>query len=221
MMNIFRGKAARIPKTTEAICALAMNGADYSKKLPAVEAFSAAAVAGDIAPLATFLYHYMVYKRSNGNYERAHEHGLDNGYVHLLCRPAIRHIECSADGHEALRNLMADYPPFYRQMLMDLSLREAAASGGWVAVEALLAAGADANTAHGRPLLSATLNGYPRVVDLLLDAGADPAISRLESKNTAEFDQRLKTYRAARPPAPAAEAPPVLRLGKPAPSQKT
>lgn len=215
MKNWFRKSAAKTASSPDDIAIAAAADCDYRKKLPLLQAVTAKADAGDTAPLATFLLQYLIFKRDDGAWERAHEGGLCDGYIHLACRPVIRHIENSMDGPAALQDLTKNFPPFYRQMLVDLALRRATATGSWIAVETLLTARADPNAANGRPLASAVREGYADVVQQLLLAGAKPEISqKFYGMDMARFALLRDAPTQINPAPVLPPEPPILKLGK-------
>lgn len=224
MKGFFNRKSAAPPAelTSEQAAALARRDGNYTSKQPDAARLLQRAVAGDSAPFFAFLQAYLVFKRENGNYDQSHSDGLDSGYQHLLCRPALSYIEQMPDAKEALAQMTAQYSPFYRQMLCDLLLRDAAATGSWAAVEVLLAAGADPNCGQGRPLNSAVREGHPRIVQMLLAAGADQALTlslKDDEDEADDFTDKLERLRAVAPKTTAslerpAEAP-RLRLSQP------
>lgn len=225
MKGFFNRKSPAPPAelTTEQAAALARRDGNYSTKQADAQRLLQRAVAGDTAPFFAFLQSYLVYKRELGNYEKSHSDGLDSGYTHLLCRPALSYIEQMRDAKEALAQMTAQYSPFYRQMLCDILLREAASNGSWAAVEVLLASGADPNCGQGRPLNSAVREGHPRIVQMLLAAGADTDLTLLclkdDDDKAEDFLEKLERLRSVPAKTTAAlERPaeaPRLRLSQP------
>jgi hypothetical protein len=180
----------------------AMADISWQKKQGLLNSCIAAFEADNADDWRIFLMGYLELKRGAYALDAAQTAGMDQGLANLVANPVMYMLERHKKPAAALRELTADMSDFYRQHVLDLTLRQACARGSWVAVAPLLSAGANVNTAHGRPLFLALVNNQPDIARALLKEGAasDLALALTDDKNRAAVTARLQ---ALQPPAPA------------------
>ncbi len=152
----------------------ALVDSEYTKKIELVEGCMKAFDEGRPENFRTFLGAYLEFKRKSGSLDKIMTEGMDEGIVNLASRPLMRLIEKSQTPAQTIESLTTGLSPYYRQVALDLALREASGkANSWFVVEAVLAAGADANAGGGRPLASAIRNDNTRIAGILFTHGAD------------------------------------------------
>lgn len=143
--------------------------------------------------LRAFLMGYLEFKRANGNVDKIEAGGLDKGFDGLVCKPILHLLERQQDPAGVLATLTTDMSAYYKQLMLDIVLRHAAATNSWMVVPVLIEAGADINTGRGRPLASAGREGHVKIARQLIDAGASIELAReqTEERNKAAFEKTV------------------------------
>lgn len=193
---------------------------DWSRKAPLLQGCIAAFQDNRPENLRAFIMSYLEFKRSNGNVAELHEGGMDVGFIHLIARPVLHEIERHQNPDSVLETLSAEMSPFYKQLMLDLLLREACATDGWMMAEVLIKAGADVNTGLGRPLANAGRERNLRIANILIAHGADIDMARAVLINE-DRQANLEAFNATmamtkKPDAPAPQTPSPEREDAPA-----
>ena len=123
--------------------------------------------------LACFLANYLSLKREVGDVTKLANGPMDEGFKGLVAKPSCLLIEESNKPMETLDLLSKNMSPYFKQVFLDLILREATASQGAYAAQIVLDAGADPNTGSGRPVANAVLRQDHKTIELLYRYGAD------------------------------------------------
>lgn len=128
--------------------------------------------------LRAFIMSYLELRRADGTIAHIETGGLIKGLSELVGAPVMQLLEKQQDPTRALETLSADMSAYYRQIMLDISLRESARNNSWMVVPVLLAAGADVNAGRGRPLANAGTDQHIKIAEILLAAGADVDLAR-------------------------------------------
>ncbi len=156
---------------------------DYDKKVPLLKGAMRAFREGRPENLRAFLGSYLAFKSALGSFISIDKKDMDEGTTTLIATPVVQLLEESATPAETVATIAVDLPPYYAQILLDVSLRYACRQNSFYAVEALLETGADVNSYSGRALLIACGKNNQRIGAILLRYAPDIGLTRREQYN--------------------------------------
>lgn len=186
---------------------------DWDTKETLMQGCVAAFEDGRPENLRTFIMAYLEFKRGGGAVDRIETGGLDAGFENLISKPVLHLLERQQDPSAVLDTLSREMSVYYKQIMLDIVLRHAASTNSWMVVPVLITAGADVNAGRGRPLASAGREGHVKVVQQLLQAGAniDAARTHTSAKNMDVFEKTIRAAQSAQQGKPeTARAAPAL-----------
>lgn len=191
---------------------------DWSVKQPLLQGAIAAFEEGRPENLQAFLSGYLEFKRARGSVEELEKKGMDDGLTNLVGKPVVLMLEKQPDPARVLQQLTDGLSPYYRQLMLDIALRRCCSTNSWMVLPAVIAAGADVNCHHGRPLYLAYAHDNQNILAVLLQHGADPARSMgqfSENKRYAFAD----AVQAAQAQSPQTDEAPKLRIAPATPKK--
>lgn len=161
----------------EKIRAKALADENYNKKTGLLTGSLKAFDEGRPENLRAFIGAYLEFKRKKGDIAELDTKAMNEGFIELVSKPILYLIEKSKSPAQTIASVVADMSDFYKQVTLDLVLREACCSnaGSWFAAEAVLDAGADPNTGNHRALANAVNNKDTRIIEALYRYGANMA----------------------------------------------
>lgn len=185
-----------------AIRAAAQEDCDWDEKKELLQGCLAAFDAGNHTNLRVFIMAYLEFKRTSGAIDKLENNTIDRGFTELITTPLLYLLERQQNPGELLDELSSDMSVYYRQIMLDLLLRQACVNNSWMMVPILLTAGADVNTGRSRPLASAATKSHIKIITLLLDANADIAQARAHVSSDKEkaFDLAIHAAQSSKSP---------------------
>lgn len=178
---------------------LAKKSAQNSDKKLLMEGVIAAAEDGRVENLVAFIGGYLELQRESGQLEKLDNSDIGESLRELLTQPLIFFLEKQPDPLMVIGKVTQGFALYYRQTLLDVTLRTACARNAWSLIADLHAAGADVNAGNGMALLAALQNNHQRSIAAMTHCGADFELVKKLPNINVNFDAyktRIDTAKA-------------------------